>query len=277
MAAPKPTDARRAAAKPAARERLRRRLRWPLRLLALVGLLLLGPLAVLAFGGLDLDTHWSAASRESTGQAPDPAAERAAVVQVYGARAHRWRGAFGVHTWIATKREGADRYTVHHVIGWNVYRGRSAVVTSEGIAPDFRWFGAWPELLADRRGPGVERMIDRIEAAVADYPWPDRYRAWPGPNSNTFTAFVARRVPELRVDLPPNALGKDWLGGSTLVAPMPSGTGWQLSLLGVLGAGVALEEGVEFNLLGLSAGVDVDDLGLRLPGIGRLALLGGND
>ena len=44
------------------------------------------------------------------------------------------------------------------------------------------------------------------------YPYADSYRVWPGPNSNTFTAFVLREVPELRVDLPPTAIGKDYLG-----------------------------------------------------------------
>jgi hypothetical protein len=29
------------------------------------------------------------------------------------------------------------------------------------------------------------------------YPYPNEYRAWPGPNSNTFTAYIAREVPEL--------------------------------------------------------------------------------
>jgi hypothetical protein len=159
---------------------------------------------------------------------------------------------------------------VYHVVGWNLYRGGSAVTVNRTATPDFRWFNAWPQVLADRRGPEVDALIDRIEAAVADYPWPDRYRAWPGPNSNTFTAFVARRVPELRLDLPPHALGKDWLGDARFFAPMPSGTGWQASLLGLAGVGVALDEGFELNLLGLSVGVDVDDFALRLPGIGRV-------
>ena len=50
----------------------------------------------------------------------------------------------------------------------------------------------------------------------------------------------------------------------------PSGTGWQLSLLGLAGVTVARDEGLEMNLLGLGFGVDVDDLALRLPGFGRL-------
>lgn len=249
----------------------RRRSNWrrlAASLLVAVGLMLLGPLGVLAFGDLDLDTHWSAASRASSGQAPSPQAETAAIVQVYGARTYHWRGAFGIHTWIATKRSGADRYTVYQVIGWNRRWGRSVVTVSEGGAPDFYWFNAHPELLAERRGEGVDALIDRIEAAVASYPHPHEYRAWPGPNSNTFTAHVARQVPELGLDLPANAIGKDYLSGGGVFGPAPSGTGWQVSLFGLLGLTVALEEGVEVNLLGLSAGLDVNDLRLRLPGVG---------
>jgi hypothetical protein len=226
---------------------------------------------VLAFGGLDLETHWSAASRASSGLSPDPAEVPEAMVQVFGARAYGWRGAFAIHTWIAAKRRGADRYAVYQVIGWNLYGGRSAVSVRRGGPPDFLWFNAPPELLLERRGPGVEPLIDRIEAAVASYPYAGEYRVWPGPNSNTFTAYVARQVPELGLDLPPTAIGKDYLG-TRLVAPMPSGTGWQVSLLGVLSIGVAREEGVELSLLGLSVGVDPGDLALRLPGLGRVPL-----
>ncbi len=46
--------------------------RWFRRLAGMILILLLGPIAMLAFGGLDLETHWSQASRASTGQAPDP-------------------------------------------------------------------------------------------------------------------------------------------------------------------------------------------------------------
>lgn len=246
-------------------------IRWLARALLLVAFLLLGPLGVLAFGRLDLDTHWSEASMASTGQAPHPWDEPEALIQVYGARAYNWRGAFGIHTWIAAKRANAEHYTVYQVIGWNLYRGRSTVTLSHVDAPDFSWFNAPPELLAERRGPGVDALIDKVEAAVAAYPHANQYRVWPGPNSNTFTAFVARRVPELGLDLPPTAIGKDYLTGGEILSPMPSGTGWQVSLLGLLGVGLAWEEGIELNVLGLSAGIDVNDLALRLPGVGRLA------
>ena len=236
----------------------------------LVALLLLGPLGVLAFGDLDLDSHWSQARMDSTGQAPDPANTPEPVVQVYGARTYHWRGAFGIHTWIAVKRRQAPHYTVYQVIGWNLRGGRSVVTVTERGPADFMWFNARPVLLAERRGDDVEALIDRVEQAVAAYPYPDRYSAWPGPNSNTFTAFVARRVPELRLDLPPTAIGKDYLPGGVPLASAPSGTGVQLSLFGLAGLTLALEEGIEANLLGLSFGVDLNDFALRLPGVGRV-------
>ena len=243
-------------------------LRWPAGMAGLVAVLLLGPFGVLAFGDLDLQTPWNQTRSDSTGQAPDPSQVHDAVVQVYGARTVRWRGAFGIHPWIAVKRAGADHYTTYQVIGWRAYRGGNALVASETQTPDSRWFGAEPQLLAERRGPGVGALIDRIEAAVERYPWGSTYRLWPGPNSNTFVAFVARQVPELGLDLPPTAIGKDYLGPSTFVAPAPSGSGWQASLWGLAGLTMAREEGFELNVLGLGFGLDFNDVRFRLPGLG---------
>ena len=111
-----------------------------------------------------------------------------------------------------------------------------------------------------------------VEAAVRDYPYPSSYRTWPGPNSNTFTAFVGRAVPELRLDLPPTAVGKDFLPGGGPVGITPSGTGVQLSLLGLAGVLVGWEEGVELNLLGLTFGLDLNRPALKLPGVGRVGV-----
>jgi hypothetical protein len=213
--------------------------------------------------------HWSEARRDSSRQAPDPKVERDSVVQVYAGRAWGWRGAFGVHTWIATKRRGADHYVRHEVIGWGVRHGADAVRVGPGI-PDTFWFGSKPVILADLRGSEVETLIDEIEAAGKLYPYNDRYTVWPGPNSNTFTAFVARLVPALRVDLPPTAIGKDYLPASRPIASSPSGTGFQVSVVGLAGVMLALEEGLEINLLGLTFGVDVNPPALKLPGIGRI-------
>jgi hypothetical protein len=124
----------------------------------------------------------------------------------------------------------------------------------------------------DRRGAGVDAMIDKIRTAVTSYPYPHEYRAWPGPNSNTFTAYIARQVPELGLGLPSNAIGKDFLPCGALFAAAPSGSGFQVSLYGLAGLLIAVDEGFELNLLGLNLGVDAAAPALKLPAIGRVGL-----
>ena len=242
--------------------------------LALLIVLLAGPVIAAATGMARIDGDWRTASRESLGIAPDPAAVREAVVQVYGARAFSWRGAFAVHTWIATKESDAAEFTVYEVIGWRTWHGGDALSVRRDRHPDRRWYGAEPEIYLDLRGAKAEALTGKIAAAVQRYPYGSVYRTWPGPNSNTFTAFVARNVPELRLDLPPTAIGKDYLGPATFAAESPSGTGFQLSAFGAVGVMLALEEGVELNLLGLVFGLDPNDLAVKLPGLGRLSLAG---
>ncbi len=228
------------------------------------------PLSILylTFSGELPARDWRTASREPAGLAPDPATTPEAVVQVYSARAVSWRGWFGVHTWIAVKPANAAEFTVHEVMGWRLRRTGTALVSRNRPADGY-WYGNKPELLADVRGAGVDEIIHRIDAAIAEYPYPDRYTVWPGPNSNTFVAFVLRKVPELRVDLPPTAIGKDYLGWRS-VNKTPSGTGGQASLFGVVGVAAGVEEGLEVNLLGLNFGVDPKSLSLKLPLVGRI-------
>ena len=212
--------------------------------------------------------HWRESGHESSGQAPSPNAHPDAVAQVYAARTWGRRGGVAVHTWLAVKRSGAARYTRHEVIGWRLRRGGSAVVSGDERAPDGEWFSNPPLLLADLRGAHVDAVIDKIEAAVAAYPHHAEYSTWPGPNSNTFTAHIARQVPELRLDLPPTAIGKDYLAGGALFARAPSGTGWQVSVVGAFGLLVAAREGVEINLLGMTAGIRFWPPAAKLPGLG---------
>ncbi len=153
---------------------------------------------------------WRTAERGSAGIAPDAVETQEAVILAYGAATYGWRGYFADHTWIATKREAETEYTIYEVIGWRSYRGLPVVRVSTG-APDRHWFGAPPRELLRLQGEGVEELVGRVEDAVASYPWPDKYRAFPGPNSNTFTAWIAKQVPELGLSLPLRAVGKSYL------------------------------------------------------------------
>ena len=245
-----------------------RRLR---RLAFAIFVICLGPLLVVACGKVNISSDWRTADRSPQGLAPLAENETSAVVQVYAARAFHWRGIFAVHTWIAVKPAGAAQFTVHQVLGWQERRGLPVVVSTADY-PDRSWYGNAPELLLDIRGERAVSLITQIERAISSYPYEMEYTLWPGPNSNTFVAHVAREVPELGLELPTTAIGKDYLNNGKVFANAPSGTGWQVSLFGVLGLTLAAEEGLEANILSANFGVDLSPLGIKLPGIGRLGI-----
>ncbi|MFA6686858.1 MAG: DUF3750 domain-containing protein [Desulfuromonas sp.] len=154
--------------------------------------------------------EWRTASRESAGIAPSPHETQDAIIQVYAADAWSWRGWFAVHTWIAAKPQGANTYTVYEVIGWRQRQGLPVVRIEEDI-PDRYWYGEKPRLLQEHRGPDAAHLVKALDAAARTYPWPDEYRVFPGPNSNTFTAWIGREVPELGLDLPFSAIGSGYI------------------------------------------------------------------
>lgn len=248
--------------------------RWPLKLFVAVVAVFFLPLgfALTAhYANGEQASDWRTARRDAAGLAPDSRVTPEAVIHVYAARAFRWRGALGVHTWIAAKPQNADIWTRFEVIGFSVARGGRAVRVSEGGIPDAYWYGAEPSLLREvRGGDEVDALIARLHQAAAAYPYDDHYRLWPGPNSNTFIAYLGRAVPELSIDLPPTAIGKDYLPEGAWFSSAPSGSGVQVSINGFLGFILAPEEGLEINLLGLSAGVDLSPPALKLPGVGRI-------
>ncbi|PHQ69052.1 MAG: hypothetical protein COB93_09035 [Sneathiella sp.] len=219
----------------------------------------------------DSGADWQTARRDTSGQSPAPNNYRGAIVQVFAARTWGWRGNFATHSWIVTKEKGADSYIRSEVIGWRAYRGGNALVQRRG-SPDNYWFGNPPELVLELRGSAAEAVIPKIEKVIDNYPHKSDYRLWPGPNSNSFIAHIGRQLPELKLDLPPTAIGKDFIVGGAFSDTAVSGQGIQLSLGGLAGFTLSPVEGVELHLLGLTVGVDVDDIALKLPGFGRVPL-----
>ena len=153
---------------------------------------------------------WRTASRESAGIAPLPTETTEAVLQVYGADAWGWRGWFAIHTWIAAKRTGEDYYRVYDVVGWRGYRGRPVLRISRDV-PDRYWYGKKPRVIKEYRGSGVDELIDAVDNAAYAYPWKTTYKVFPGPNSNTFTAWIAKQIPELELKLPFSAIGRGYV------------------------------------------------------------------
>jgi len=196
-----------------------------------------------------------------------PAAERhpEARVLVLSGRTGGWKGIVAVHSWIVVKRENAARWTRYDVVGWG------NPIRINGWAPDGRWYGDRPAVIADLRGAAAEKLIPKIESAITAYRFNNAgdYRIWPGPNSNTFVADVLRAAPELGITLPPNAVGRDFRP-EAYFGWTDSGTGVEANLWGIFGIKIGWVEGVELNFFGLVAGLDLRHPALKLPGFGRL-------
>ncbi|WP_022666723.1 DUF3750 domain-containing protein [Desulfospira joergensenii] len=173
--------------------------------------IILPAVVLILFGlaGCSADKDWRTASREPAGILPDPQKSSEAVLAVLGADAWSWRGWFAIHTWIAAKKTGESVYTVYDVVGWRGHRGRPVLGVRQDI-PDRYWYGSRPELIQLKKGKGVDELIDKVDKAAKTYPWKTTYKAFPGPNSNTFTAWIGLLVPELEMDLPFSAIGSGY-------------------------------------------------------------------
>ena len=240
----------------------------------MLSIFLIAFLLPLALHGLwwmsrDHAPSWDTADWSSAGILPPALARPEASVTILGAPTGRWKGIFSLHTWIVLKERGANRYTRYEVVGWG------NPVRVDHKAPDGRWFGNTPRIIARFEGARAEELIPKFRAAIARYPYKQAgdYVLWPGPNSNTFVASVLAEAPEANVVLPSNAIGRDWRG-NFYMGPSPTRTGVQVSLFGLIGVTIGWSEGVEFNVLGLVSGLDPRHLGIKLPGWGLLALLG---
>jgi hypothetical protein len=210
---------------------------------------------------------WREADWSSTGSLPEADADRQARVLVFTGRTGGWKGVVALHSWLVFKQENARRWTRYDVVGWG------NPVRMNGWAPDGRWYGNLPTVLADISGAEAAALIPKIEQAVKGYQYANAgdYRIWPGPNSNSFTAAILRAVPEFGVALPPNAVGRDFRDG-LYAGRTDSGTGVELNLYGFAAVKLGWVEGVELDLLGLVAGLDLRHPGVKLPGFGRIGV-----
>jgi hypothetical protein len=213
---------------------------------------------------------WRTAEWSSSGLLPEAASVEEARVMILAARTGRWKSIFAEHTWIVLKPKRGDHWTRFDVVGWG------DPVRRDVHAADALWYGNRPYVVLEISGDAAEALIPRIEHAIARYPYASRgdYHVWPGPNSNSFVAWVVRDVKGFDTELPVVAVGKDYLGPGIGFTRAASGTGWVLSLYGFFGVTVALSEGLEINILGTALGIDFDDLAIVLPALGKLGLRG---
>lgn len=114
-------------------------------------------------------------------------------------------GRFAHHYWFVVETDGArDR--------WEVWQSRGRCPQHWGylhknlMAPE-AWLNRMTRWrVAEWTGADAAQLKARIEAAPGTYPWCDRYRPWPGPNSNSFVQWVLGD----RMRLPRQAIGRNF-------------------------------------------------------------------
>lgn len=212
---------------------------------------------------------WRTADRSSIGLLPAPARHPAAVVRILSARTVRWRGIVATHSWIVLKPAGASSYTRYDYTAWG-----ELPIRINGFEPDGRWFGHLPEVVFAADGDAAAALLPQIEDAITRYTWRNAgdYKAWPGPNSNTFVSAIMDAVPQIRATLPPTAIGKDYPYDGRWLRLTSSGTGVRLNFGGYGGLAIGWVEGVEVNFLGGVAGMDIRQPAIKLPGLGRFGM-----
>jgi hypothetical protein len=244
-------------------------LQFLLRLFLVVFFVFIVPaLATAAWWGLSKrPADWRSADWSSSGILPKPSADDGAAIYVLGARTGGLKGAFSLHTWIVLKREGAATYNRYDKVGWG------APVRTNARAADGRWYSNTPSIVYSLRGPEAQRLIPKVEAAIAAYPYSKAgdYRIWPGPNSNSFVANVLHAVPELGARMPPNAVGRDFADGFWSVEWLPEQKDLRGTIAGLLGFSAG-KSGIELQFLGLVAGLDFLDPAVLVPAFGRVGV-----
>lgn len=213
----------------------------------------------------DRPQSWREANWTSSGLLAPAAGSPEAAIYVFSAKTGGMKGAVSSHSWIVTKEKNATSYKRYDKVGWG------APIRRDGYAADAFWYSNPPQLVAKVSGREAEALIGKVEAAIGAYPYQKAggYRIYPGPNSNTFVAHVLRSVPELGAVLPPDAVGRDYLPDGRLFHIDQDGLDLHASLYGLAGFSAGLRSGIEIHLLGLVAGLDLGNPGIKVPALGR--------
>jgi hypothetical protein len=117
-------------------------------------------------------------------------------------------GLIAWHYWFVV-RDG----TSHH--RWEVWQTKNAGGSCIGhVHCDLKQpedgVGGGPSRLANEWAGEEALRIARVLGQAENYPYCGTYRMWPGPNSNTFVAWVLRQA-GIELTLNPRGIGKNYL------------------------------------------------------------------
>lgn len=119
-------------------------------------------------------------------------------------------GAVADHYWFVATDEATGRTE-----RWEVWQSPNAGGVSFGHVhrdlkhPDEGVGGGPTRIVSRWSGDAATKLAGVLEKCADEYPHRDHYFPWPGPNSNTFVAWVLRQA-GIDFDLSWKALGKDY-------------------------------------------------------------------
>lgn len=176
-----------------------------------------------------------------------------------------WYSRFASHVWIEYRQKGDQNWTRVEANTEPLQEPIHPSVANHNV----RW-GRDVELLAVYLLEDAANMIPHIKESALRHSEGFEYRAYPGPNSNTYAARIIADVPNLDVELPHNAIGKDYT--TTISAGLtPSRDGLHLDTL-PLGLSLGYQQGLELHLIGLTAGLSLWPPQLKIPFLPRIGL-----
>ena len=115
-------------------------------------------------------------------------------------------GAIAVHHWFVVRD---DSGACHR---WEIWQTRNAGGISNGhlhcdLKPPEAGVGGGPSRVAmEWKGDEARRIAQALQGS---YPHAERYRYWPGPNSNSFAAWVLREA-GIQYALHWRGIGRSW-------------------------------------------------------------------
>ena len=131
------------------------------------------------------------------------------IVELRAARVPGWSGFVADHHWLLVLRE-FDGQHYEACDRWEIWQHAKQNDTCWGhlhknlLAP-YQGVGNGPSRpIQQWAGDDAREIIKTLESSPETYPYCEKYRYWPGPNSNTFAQWVVRGKMKLGV----RAVGK---------------------------------------------------------------------
>ena len=127
---------------------------------------------------------------------------------------------FAIHSWIVTvKNNEIHRWEIIHrkynnkehfgYVYKNFYTNPTQGIKKYSLSSEY-WNATLLGSISGDEKSLAKQVVDFIEEMTLFYPYQENYSLYPGPNSNTYVAWIIKKFPELKIKLPWNAFGKNY-------------------------------------------------------------------